>query len=132
MAGNLYSTSSHFIFSPMKRWIVLVSAVFFVLLGCGTSKEVADNHEKAPYAQLEEGVDGRITNAYVLQGCPYLFEYKDENDHTIIVRPLDLDSRFQKDGLHVRMVFRPSRASNGGCDLAHPVIVEGIEEILPR
>lgn len=113
----------------MKALLLILILPLFGLMSCGTEKVAA---EKAPYAQLEEGIDGVITNAYRSQGCAWLFEYKDEHDHTIIVRPLELDSTFQKDGLHVRMVFRPSRASNGSCDLAHPVIVEGIEEILPR
>ena len=74
-------------------------------------------------------IEGVITNDYREQGCAFLFEFTDPDGSKRLVRPLQLDEEFKKDGLKVRIDFRMSRASNDGCDLAHPVIVESIEKI---
>ena len=97
------------------------------LLSCATVK----NDDVIPQVENDEFpfFQGVITNDYRLQGCDFLFEFTDSDGHKMLVRPLQLEEEYQRDGLNVRMRFRMSRASNGGCDLAHPVIIEEIELI---
>jgi hypothetical protein len=99
-----------------------------LLISCASTK--ANQLEENGLNTSEPmGVEGIITNNYREQGCAFLFEFTDPEGNERLVRPLQLDEEFKKDGLKVRIDFRMSRASNDGCDLAHPVIVESIEKI---
>lgn len=112
----------------MRSFQTLLVLCLGGLLSCATVK----NDTAITQVQEEEFpfVEGVITNDYREQGCDFLFEFTDREGHKMLVRPIELDEKYQKDGLKVRMRFRMSRIQNGGCDLAHPVIIEEIERII--
>ncbi|GEM_PF-6972788 len=117
-----------FYFQAMIRFyylVILLSA--FLIASCAGTKDASLSENTTPLDCTT--VKGIITNTYREQGCSFLFEFEDENGVKQIVRPLELNAEFQKDGLKVILCFRPSKAMNDGCDLARPVIVEQIKYI---
>lgn len=102
---------------------------FGLLISCASSRNHALEEGNLSRPDFKLGFEGVITNDYRDQGCAFLFEFEDDQGVKQIVRPMELTEEFKVDGLKVQLSFRMSRAMNGLCDLAHPVIVESIEKI---
>ena len=115
----------------MRRTFFILICSIGTLSSCGSTKTAAEE-----ISVIQESIDdglltfeGFISTKYKDQGCSYLFVYRDSSGNQAMVRPLELEERFKKEGIKVKVEFRLSRASNAGCDLANPVIIESIKEI---
>lgn len=115
----------------MRRNIFILICAIGTLASCASTKEKPEEINITQEAN-DDGLltyEGFISTKYNNQGCSFLFVYKDDAGSQAMVRPIQLDERFQKEGIKVKIQFRLSRMSNDGCDLANPVIIESIEEL---
>ncbi len=108
----------------MKLWIYLL--ILPVMVACSSTKEtVISTPEDTLVA------DGIITTAYREQGCMFLFKCKDDQGTEVLFRPINLEEKYQKNGTRLRLHYHLSRAFNDGCDLAHPIVIDSVEELSP-
>jgi len=113
----------------MNKLLSLAFGLTFVLvLSSAGCKQTPETPVETPAEIPSEAVKGKIVTTYADQGCSYLFVYQKDGKEEML-RPIELDAKYQKDGLRVAMVYRLSRVNNGGCDLANPCIIEWIEEV---
>lgn len=115
----------------MRRTFFILICAIGTFTSCGSTKTAAEEISIVQESN-NEGLltfEGFISTKYNDQGCSFLFVYKDSSGNQAMVRPLELEERFQKEGVRVKIVFRLSRASNAGCDIANPVIIESIEAL---
>ena len=125
---------------PKTMKALLISSVFFLLLACGTQKEVIVNTDSNSQIESNQAIDNTITNTSdtlriigtvrtTSKGCLVYIDAQ-TNSRSIKMYPVNLDDRFKKEGMFIRFTYALSRGMQPkGCECNQIVSVSDVTRL---
>lgn len=100
---------------------IVYSLIVLIFTSCATNNRVGstDQLDDIP----ADAVLGTVTTQYADKGCNLLIQLKEDSS---FLRPIELDQNYQVDGMEIWIKYHVSRASNAGCDIAIPIVIDTI------
>lgn len=112
----------------MRNSLLTVPVAVALLFACNKTKPVVQETAAPTSLATPDFHTGVVTTAQSKSGCPFLvIMASGEGDKALI--PIGLDEQYLKDGLKLSFKFRPSRASNGGCLVGRPAVLEEVSVV---